>query len=194
MDRLSWLKRALKGPLRGMQAGTEVIIERPHRITHPERISIGDRTFIHRNALISPIVDYQGVSYDPRIEIGSDIYIGPNVYMACIGGIVIGDGTVLSENVFINDCNHGMDPEAGLIMKQQLVHGGNIVIGNSCFIGLRCAIMPGVTLGNHCIVGINSVVTTSFPSYSMIAGTPARLLRIYDHDLKSWIKPEAVSK
>jgi acetyltransferase-like isoleucine patch superfamily enzyme len=37
--------------------------------------------------------------------------------------------------------------------------------------------MPGVKLGANCIVGANSVVTKSFEAGSVIAGTPARLLR-----------------
>ena len=186
------LKKALKkmmwkGPLPKMHAGIEVVIERPHHISHPERISVGDRTFIHRNALMTPIVKYAGVHYDPKIEIGSDVYIGPHLFLACIGRISIGDGSVLSESVFVNDASHGLDPEAGLIMKQPLVHGGDIVIGKSCFLGLRSAIMPGVVLGDHCVVGINSVVTKSFPAYSMVGGAPARLLRRYDPEQKKWL-------
>jgi lipopolysaccharide O-acetyltransferase len=137
--------------------------------------------------MISPIVEYVGVRYDPIIEIGSDVHIGPHLYLACIGRISIGDGSVLSESVFINDASHGLDPEGGLIMKQPLVHGGDILIGKSCFLGLRSAIMPGVTLGDHCIVGINAVVTKSFPAYSMIGGAPARLLRSYDLVQKKWL-------
>ncbi|MBN9615151.1 MAG: hypothetical protein BGO25_12250 [Acidobacteriales bacterium 59-55] len=114
--------------------------------------------------MIAPIVEYEGVCYQPEIKIGQNVYIGPNAYLACINGITIGDSCVLSEFVFIDDNTHGLDPDAGLIMKQQLVDGGKIVIGKNCFLGLRSAIMPGVTLGEHCVVGMNSVVIKSFPS------------------------------
>lgn len=181
------IKKMLTRPLPGMIAGREVIIERPHRISRPEFIRIGDRTHIHRNAMIAPICEYAGVRFVPRIEIGSDCYIGPNLYLACIHRITIGDGSVLSEDVYINDSNHGLDPDAGLIMNQPLSHGGDVSIGKSCFLGLRSAIMPGVTLGDHCIVGIGSVVTTSFPAYSMVGGAPARLRKRYDPDRKDWV-------
>jgi acetyltransferase-like isoleucine patch superfamily enzyme len=138
--------------------------------------------------LIAPILKYGNVRYSPKIEIGEDVYIGSYLYMACVGRIAIGDGSVLSENVFINDSNHGVDPERGLIMQQDLVHPGDVRIGRNCFLGLRSAIMPGVTLGDHCIVGINSVVTKSFPAFSMIAGAPAVLIKRYSLNEKQWVR------
>lgn len=184
------LRQLRKGPLRGMETGTGVIIERPHRISAPKYIRVGDRTFIHRNAMITPILEYEGMRYTPTVSIGSDVYIGPNLYLACLGRVVIGDGSVLSEYVYINDSSHGIDPDGGPIMKQPLVHGGDVVIGKSCFLGLRVAIMPGVTLGDHCVVGTNSVVMKSFPPYSMLSGSPARLLGQYDRATKTWVRVE----
>jgi acetyltransferase-like isoleucine patch superfamily enzyme len=46
--------------------------------------------------------------------------------------------------------------------------------------------MSGVVLGDHCVVGANSVVTRSFLPYSMIGGVPARLLKRYCFESKSW--------
>ena len=40
--------------------------------------------------------------------------------------------------------------------------------------------MPNVTLGENCIVGANSVVTHSFPANSVIAGCPAKLIKVIE--------------
>jgi acetyltransferase-like isoleucine patch superfamily enzyme len=109
--------------------------------------------------------------------------------MVAIGKLTIGDGCVLSEHVFLNDCSHGLNPLAGPIMRQRLVHGGDITIGKSCFLGYRASIMPGVILGEHCVVGANSVVTRSFPAYSMIVGAPAKLIKVFSLDRGEWIAP-----
>lgn len=58
----------------------------------------------------------------------------------------------------------------------KLDHFGKIKIGNYTYIGERCMIMPGVTIGEQCIVGGGSVVTKSVPDGCMVAGNPAKYI------------------
>ena len=54
---------------------------------------------------------------------------------------------------------------------------GKIIIGDRCFIGLKCLLLPGVVLGERTIVGAGSVVTKSFPQGNVvIAGNPAKVI------------------
>jgi lipopolysaccharide O-acetyltransferase len=63
-----------------------------------------------------------------------------------------------------------------------LTAGKPVSIGDKCFLGCNVVIMPGVKLGENTVVGANSVVTVSFEAGSVIAGSPARLLRIVAPD------------
>lgn len=168
--------------------GRGTLLHSPSLITHPRFISIGTRSLLLRGAHIEPIPEYAGIRYSPEISIGNDVYIGPNVYLICAGHMTIGDGTVFGPHVYMNDTSHGIDPNAGFVIKQKLVAPVDISIGKNCFLGMRSAILPGVTLGDHCVVGINSVVNRSFPAYSMVAGAPARLVKRYSPELKQWVK------
>jgi acetyltransferase-like isoleucine patch superfamily enzyme len=49
-------------------------------------------------------------------------------------------------------------------------------IGNSCFIGARAIILPGIRIGDGCIVGAGSVVTSDVPARCAVAGNPARII------------------
>ena len=184
------LKEAVKALFyrpNGVTFGKRSYVHRPYSISGRNRVRIGSRSFIRSGLHIQAIVEYAGVTYQPLIEIGDDVYIGSNAYFTAVDRISIGDGSVLSEQVYITDEFHGMDPDAGLIMKQPLYSKGPVIIGRNCFLGFRASIMPGVMLGDHCIVGANSTVTRSFPAYSMVGGSPARLLKRYSPEARAWL-------
>lgn len=60
---------------------------------------------------------------------------------------------------------------------KELPFKGDTVIGNDVWFGRECVIMPGVHIGDGSIVAAYSVVTKSFPPYSVIGGNPARLIK-----------------
>ena len=51
-------------------------------------------------------------------------------------------------------------------------------IGNQCIIGYASIILPGVRLGDNVIVGAGSVVSREVPSNCIVAGNPAKIIKI----------------
>lgn len=111
-----------------------------------------------------------------------DVAIGKNVWisMAVSGhcyiqggnGIVINDDTIFAPGVKIISANHNFSDYSRHSIATP------IVIGNHCWIGANSVILPGVQLGDRVIVGAGSVVTKSFPSNVIIAGNPAKVIRV----------------
>lgn len=52
------------------------------------------------------------------------------------------------------------------------------IIGHDVWIGHGALILPGVTLGNGVIVGAGAVVARDVADYAIVAGNPARVLRL----------------
>jgi acetyltransferase-like isoleucine patch superfamily enzyme len=171
----------------GLKIGKDSRLLPPRQLDGEAYIQIGDRTTIGKDAWLSAYDHYQEARYSPSLVIGNDVCIGNFACITCISGIVIEDGCLFSEFVYISDHVHGFSPEGGLLKMQPLVSKGAVHIGAHTFVGYRACVLPGVILGQHCVVGANSVVTRSYPDYSMVAGVPARLMKRYSFGQHAWI-------
>jgi acetyltransferase-like isoleucine patch superfamily enzyme len=163
---------------------------RPRALIGRRFIDIGNNTNILEHGLIHAIARHGEQTFAPSIRIGNDVYIGRYVFITSINSICIGDGCVLSEHVYITDSAHGYEPDGGPIMRQPLSSKGSVILEENTFVGYRAVISPGVVLGRHCIVGAQSVVTRSFPAYSMIAGAPAKLIKRFVRERGEWADVE----
>lgn len=175
-------------PPKGMRCGPHTLVHFPRRISGADRVVVGARTEIGADPMIAAITEYAGEQFSPTVEIGDDVYIGPHLYLVSVSSVKIGNGAVLSEGVFITDVSHGVSPGDGLIMKQKLIPGGPVSIGEHSFIGFRASIMAGVLVGRHCVVGANAMVTKSVPDYCLLVGNPARVVKRYDPHQKVWLR------
>ncbi|ANO34612.1 CatB-related O-acetyltransferase [Vibrio breoganii] len=54
---------------------------------------------------------------------------------------------------------------------------GDTQIGDGAWLGMRAMIMPGITIGEGAVVAANSVVTKDVAPYSIVAGSPAKLIK-----------------
>lgn len=54
---------------------------------------------------------------------------------------------------------------------------GDITIGNDVWIGYEAVIMSGVTIGDGAIIGTRAVVTKDVSPYTIVGGSPARVLK-----------------
>lgn len=61
--------------------------------------------------------------------------------------------------------------------KDKYITPNTTKIGNDVWIGEACFVKEGVKIGDGAVVGAHSVVTRDVPSYSVVGGTPARIIK-----------------
>lgn len=155
-------------------------IGKPIFLSGYKRIKIGKRVRIYPGLRME--------CYEKgKIEIEDDVAIGQNFHITSGIGIKIGKRTTISGNVLITDVDHIYEEIDIHIMNQNLVLKETI-IGENSFIGYGVVIQAGTKLGRQCIVGANSFLKGNYPDYSVIAGSPAKVIKKYNEETKKWEK------
>ena len=145
--------------------------------TTVNNVIIGNRVKIAKRCSIFGSSDF-------LLEIGSDSYVGMNsILNGFAEKLTIGNNVSIAQNVNIMvDSGPNASPSMQRVFPLQK---GPVSIGDECWIGASVIIMPGVILGEFCVVAANSYVNNSFPAFSIIGGSPARLIREFSEEEKA---------
>ena len=95
-----------------------------------------------------------------------------NLTIMCAKEITIGNGVRIGRNVSIRDYN-GIH----VIINDTYKNYSPVHIGDHCWLCTGCTIMPGVTIGEGSVVAANAVVTKNVPPHSLVAGSPAKVIK-----------------
>ncbi len=125
------------------------------------------------------VVFYPGVMISPgsKLEIGDDVNLSFGVLIGTAGGVKIGDRTLIGFRTQILSGNHVIPEGRGRIFDAPFERKP-IVIGNDVWIGANCLILAGVTIGEGAVIGGGSVVTKSVDPFTIVAGCPAKIIRV----------------
>lgn len=111
-----------------------------------------------------------------QIRVGRYSYIGANASIN--SPLVIGDLCMLSTNIQFVGNDHRIDVVGGPIRLEFAETPGTTIIEADCWIGHGAIIRAGIRIGRGAVVGAGSVVTKSILPYEIVAGAPARCLRM----------------
>lgn len=110
---------------------------------------------------------------DPdRLFLGDDVYIGRNFFIRATGDIYIGSNTHISRNVTLHTVNHNTN--GALLPYDHTVVVKPIRIGSYVWIGMNCAVLPGVSIGDGAIIGMGTVVAKDVPPGAVVVGAGQR--------------------
>lgn len=168
--------------------GSKSYIYNPLKLT-PKYIKIGKGCTIYKNCRIEGITSYEGINYTPSITLGDKVTVQQNLHLTCANSIFIGDNVAIAANVSITDIDHLYIDITRPIEKNKLMVK-DVIIGENSKIYNNAVILPGTHIGKHSVIGANSVVNGDFPDYSIIVGSPGRIIKRYCAETKEWRKTD----
>ncbi|QZX81514.1 acyltransferase [Metapseudomonas otitidis] len=173
---MAWSIRA-----RGFSAvGEGTYLRSVASIHNPQCICLGQSVVAETGLIIEAFCEFAGERYAPRITIGDRVSFGYHCHVGCIDEVSIGNDVLIASRVFIADHAHGDTNSLDSAVppaKRRLHSKGPVRIGSGVWIGEGVVILSGVTIGDHAIIGANSVVTRDVPECTVVAGSPARLIK-----------------
>jgi acetyltransferase-like isoleucine patch superfamily enzyme len=152
---------------------------------------VGDRPFIHPNALVESDSIGAGTRIWafahvlPGAAIGEDCNICDHTYIE--GDVVIGDRVTIKSGVYLWDGLRVEDdvfigPQATFTndrfpRSKQPFEASTTILRRGASIGAGAIVLPGVVVGERAMVGAGAVVTGDVPSDVVVVGNPARIVR-----------------
>lgn len=112
-----------------------------------------------------------------NLVVGDDVDLAYGVLLTTDGGVTIGDRTLVGYGTKILSSNHVIPPAHGRIFSSG--HDkAPVTIGRDVWIGANAIILPGVTIGEGAVIAAGSVVTKNVPAWNVVAGVPAKLVKV----------------
>ena len=163
---------------------TEDGLKRREEILREAMGTYGENLYI-----IPPIYANCGLT---NVHVGKNVAINFNCTFVDDGEIFIGDDCMIGPGCNLATSVHPISPR---LRRHKLQYNKPIHIGNNVWFGAGVTVLPGITVGDNAIVGAGSVVTKDVPANAIVAGNPARLIRmITEEDDYTYEKGKKIPK
>jgi acetyltransferase-like isoleucine patch superfamily enzyme len=154
-----------------------------------KHLQIAPNVRLGKNVMIFGFVNLYGCDIGDDAKIGAFVEIqkGARIGNRCkisshtfiCEGVTIEDEVFVGHNVtFINDLYPRATNSSGALQTEEDWVCKMTTIKRGASIGSSATLLGGVVVGEGALIGAGSVVTKDVPPYSVVAGNPAKVLRI----------------
>ena len=117
--------------------------------------------------------------HEGELAIGAKTVLGQECTISAYQHVSIGRECIIADRVMMIDFDHGM-VEVERPIREQGIYKRDVDIGHNVWIGYGACLLRGVNVGENSVIGTSSVVTCDVPENAVVAGSPARVIRMRD--------------
>lgn len=175
--------------------GKDTRLRMKGRIIGGQYVRLGDGVEMEKDYIIAVYPEFGGkknpvsVSLDGGVWIGSGASFNRKLTVYCAEKVEIGRDVLFGSDILISDNEHGTDPSSPLPYRDQPLKTAPVQIGDRCWVCEGAKILSGTRIGKESIVAAGAVVKGQFPDRCVLAGVPARVIRVWNGEEKKWDKP-----
>jgi acetyltransferase-like isoleucine patch superfamily enzyme len=115
--------------------------------------------------------------HEGEVSIGAKTVLGQECTISAFQHVSIGRECIVADRVMLIDFDHGV-VETERPVRLQGIYKRDVRVGHNCWIGYAACILRGASVGDNAIVGTSTVITKDVPDNAVVAGAPARVLRM----------------
>jgi acetyltransferase-like isoleucine patch superfamily enzyme len=115
--------------------------------------------------------------HEGEVRIGAKTVMGEECTISAYQHVSIGEQCVVADRVMLIDFDHNV-AEVERPIRVQGIYKRDVRVGNNVWIGYGAQILRGVTVGDNAIIGASAVVSKDVPANAVVAGVPARVIRM----------------
>lgn len=156
--------------------GQDVVFEGGVLVFHPENIEIGNDVYIGHNTILKGY-------HRNKMTIGDGTWIGQQCFFHAAGGLAIGANVGIGPGVKIITSSHALDELDRPILHSTISYA-RVIVEDDGDLGAGAIILPGVRIGQGAQVGAGAVVASDVQDYAIVAGVPARAIRMRERTMR----------
>jgi acetyltransferase-like isoleucine patch superfamily enzyme len=115
--------------------------------------------------------------HEGEVSIGAKTVMGQDCTISAYQHVSIGRECIIADRVMLIDFDHGVI-EVERPIRLQGIYKRDVRVGHNVWVGYGACILRGVSVGENSVIGTSSVVTKDVPENAVVAGTPARVIRM----------------
>jgi len=164
--------------------GRRAFLDKTVQILGWRNVEIGSKSIVSENCFLN--INNKDKS-GAQIVIGQRCYIGRRNFFTCGRRIEIGDYSMTGVECHFIGSNHLFHDPFSPYVSQPTTSTSIIRIGVNCSLGARVSVIGSVVIGHGSVVGANSLILDDIPPFSLVVGSPARIIKRFDMQSSLWV-------